>query len=77
MAAPQFLLIRLGDSRQRNAEHMGRDCEAPEGVSELLGEPFLIDHALLKNALSDEAEQLGGFLDETNARVNKPVLLVE
>ena len=77
MAAPQFLLIRLGDSRQRNAEHMGRDCEAPQGVSELLRESFLVDDALLKNALSDEAEQLGGFLDETNARVNKPVSLIE
>jgi hypothetical protein len=61
---PAFELsdVRYRDVLQPQAQAIGCDGEAPQGVSELLGELVARNVARLKGTFTDEAQKLAGFL---------------
>lgn len=77
MSTTKFFLIGLRGARQRNSKRVSRYRQAPQDVAEFFRQPSVIHIAQLEDFFSHEPEQLGGFLDEPNARVNESVLVVE
>ena len=77
MPRRELVTIRARHVRQRYAQRVRGDREAPEDVAKLLRESSGIDLSILEYSFPHQAENLGGFFRQPSARVEKTVAVVE
>ena len=77
MPLREFLLVSLSDLRQRDAEGVRGDRQAPQDIAELLDQSVAIDLSSLKELLSNESEDFGRFLGKTRGCVEQTIAAVE